>query len=218
MHNSPTESPRPAISDFTLGPFQTNTYLVRVGSACWIVDPSFEPDDPIATIRDQRLNPEAIVLTHAHADHIAGVADVRRAFPAIPILIHEAEADWPASPHHNLSAGMGMPISAPMPTRLLRDGDTLALGPTRWQVIHTPGHSLGGITIHHAESGQALVGDTLFAGSIGRSDFPGSDPRVLEHSIRTRLYTLPPETRCYPGHGPVTTIQREMRTNPFVRA
>lgn len=221
-----TPEPTPSIAGATLGPFETNTYVVSVpnSSDCWIVDPSFEPEPVIDAVRKAGLRPTAIVLTHAHVDHIAGVAAVVAAFsdPAanrrLPVWVHAAEAAWLSDPILNLSAMMGAEITAPGPDRLLHDADILTLANTTWRVLHTPGHSPGGITLHHAPSAQAIAGDTLFAGSVGRSDFPGSSPQTLAHSIRTRLYTLPDATRIFPGHGPPTTIGRERTSNPFVRA
>ena len=216
-------SASPRITPFVLGPFETNCYVVQVPAGesgerpCWIVDAGFDPDEMIRFIQSEGLKPVAAVLTHAHADHIAGLASVRRAFPGIPILIHEAEADWLGDPMLNLSAMGGIPITAPRADRLLADGERLYLGESEWEVRHTPGHSPGGIALIHEPSHQALVGDALFAGSVGRSDFPGSDPEVLARSIRSRLYTLPDRTRVFPGHGPPTTIGREKRSNPFVR-
>jgi hydroxyacylglutathione hydrolase len=209
----------PELECFTLGPFETNCYIVRVpGSTdCWIVDASFEPGELVSRVRSEGLTPVALVLTHAHIDHIAGAFDVRRAFPKIPVWIHEAEKEWLSDPMLNLSAMTGMPTTAPEATRLLREGDAPELGGTAWRVLHTPGHSPGGITLHHAPSETAIVGDSLFAGSVGRTDFPGSDPGTLAASIRTKLYTLPDATRIYPGHGPASTIGREKRSNPFVR-
>lgn len=211
--------PALAVERFVLGPFETNCYIVRARgrSACWIVDASFEPEPMIERLLDDRLEPEAVVLTHAHADHIAGLGRVRETFPRVPILIHEAERDWPPRPDLNLSALMGLPVAAPPPDRLLRDGDVLELAGQRFAVIHTPGHSPGGITLHQPEAGIALVGDALFAGSIGRTDFPGSDHALLIDSIRRRLYTLPDETVIMPGHGPASTIGREKASNPWTR-
>lgn len=212
------------IDSFTLGVYATNCSIVHVAarSACWIVDVGFHPAKLIESVRSQGLRPVAILLTHAHPDHIAGVAQALKAFPGTPVCVHEAEERWLSDPDLNLSSFLGQAITAPGPDRLLRDGDVLTLEGTTWTVLHTPGHSPGGITLYHAGSanspGTALVGDTLFAGSVGRTDFPGSDPRTLERSIRTKLYTLPPETKVYPGHGPTTTIGAEMASNPYVRA
>ena len=161
------------------------------------------------------------MLTHAHCDHIAGAFDVVKAFSqggagALPVWVHEAERDWLSNPMLNLSALMGLPVTAPEAARLLREGDELELAGEKWRVLHTPGHSPGGITLWHEASGTAIVGDALFAGSIGRTDFPGSSFEVLARSIREKLYKLPDETRVLPGHGPETTIGREKRSNPFV--
>lgn len=211
--------PTPLLAAFTLGPYQTNCYVVSVPGdpGCWIVDASFDPEPLIDHIRSQALIPQLLLLTHAHVDHIAGVTAVRRAFPDLPICIHPAEEAWLSDPLLNLSQLGGFPVTAPGPDRLLEHGQRLHLAGTTWNILHTPGHSPGGVTFVHEPSRTAIVGDALFAGSIGRTDFPGSDHETLIRSIRTRLFALPPETRIYPGHGPPTTIGRERSVNPFVR-
>ena len=222
--------PEPArvyVRGMELGPFATNCYIVSVEGAagekggrpqpCWIVDASFGGKAIAREVQRLGLAPEMLILTHAHLDHIAGVDEVRGVYPKLPILIHEAEAHWPTDPRANLSAMSGFPVTCAPPDRLLRDGETLKLGESEWRVLHTPGHSPGGIGLYCAAAGTLIAGDTLFAGSVGRSDFPGSDPETLARSIRTRLYTLPEETAVYPGHGPATTIGEEKRGNPFVR-
>lgn len=218
--SEPTRAP--VVEGFTLGPFATNCYLVRVPPLreCWLIDAGFEPAEMIARVRQLDLSVVAIILTHAHVDHVAGLAEAKHAFPDTPVLIHSAEAAWPADPALNLSAAYGVPIAAPGPDRLLEGGETLTLGESTWSVRHTPGHSPGGITLHHAPragAGVAIVGDTLFAGSIGRFDLPGGDEQALYRSIRQALYTLPEDTRVFPGHGPATTIGAEKATNPYVR-
>tara|TARA_R110000782_G_scaffold54637_16_gene115576 strand:+ start:681 stop:1370 length:690 start_codon:yes stop_codon:yes gene_type:complete len=214
---------RPEIRAFPLGPFETNCYVVSApdpepGDPCWVVDCGIEPGRMIDAIESLGLEPEAVVLTHAHLDHIAGLFEFRRRFPNTPIWIHEAEKDWLTDPMLNLSAGYGVEVTAPTPDRLLKHAETLTLLGQPWQVRHTPGHSPGGITLYHAPSGTAIVGDTLFAGSIGRHDFPGSDFATLAKSIREQIYTLPESTVVLPGHGPTTTVGHEKLSNPFVRA
>mgnify|MGYP001261761441 CR=1 FL=1 len=210
----------PTIETFTLGPWATNCYLIHEPgrSDCWVADASFEPEPLIARIRTLGLKPAALVLTHAHLDHIAGVAQVLSAFPGTPVWIHEAERAWLNDPEINLSAMIGMPVTAPGPDRVLTHGEVLDLCGHEWEVRHTPGHSPGGIALVHHASRRAITGDALFAGSIGRTDFPNSDFETLAGSIRTRLYTLPDDTIVLPGHGPATTTGREKRSNPFVRA
>lgn len=215
-------SPEIVYRGFALGPFETNCFVVQaVGSGgsetCWIVDAGFDPGVLIGYVRDEGLTPEALVLTHAHADHIGGVREVLEAFPGTPIWIHEAEEAWLGDPNLNLSASMGMGVTTPGADRLLTEGDELTLAGSKWQVFHTPGHSPGSVSLWCESAGIALVGDALFAGSIGRTDFPGCSFEVLEASIREKLYTLPESTRALPGHGPETTIGREMASNPFVQ-
>lgn len=225
---TPTEPTPPStscrIEPFALGPFETNCYLVYEGSPaaaaggeCWIVDASFQPAPMAARVEELKLRPTLLVLTHAHADHIAGVNEMLSRFDGCKLLIHEAEEQWLSDPARNLSQSFGLPITTRAADRLLRDGDVLELGRLRWQVLHTPGHSPGGITLYCDQAGTALVGDALFAGSIGRTDFPGSDFDTLAASIRSKLYTLPEQTRILPGHGPESTVGREKMSNPFVR-
>jgi len=204
----------------TLGPFATNCYIVRVEGSpgCWIVDAGYEPAELIDRVRDLGLTPRAVILTHAHPDHIAGVREVLAAFPGTPIMVHRAERDWLIDPDLNLSTVIGSPVTAPKADRLLDGGEELELDGTHWRVLHTPGHSPGGITLYNASENAALVGDTLFNRSVGRTDFPGSDPPTLVRSIRETLYALPPRTRVLPGHGTETTIGEEMASNPFVPA
>ena len=210
----------PLIECFTLGPFATNCYLVRAPETddCWIVDAGAEPGDMIESVRRHEMTPVRIILTHAHADHIAGMNAVREAFPGIPLLIHTNEKDWLADPTLNLSAAFGMPLTTAPADQLLEGGESLELGGAHFDVIHTPGHSPGGITLHCPIARLAIVGDTLFAGSIGRFDFPTSNEADLFRSIGETLYALPEETRVFPGHGPPTTIGRERESNPYVRA
>jgi len=205
------------IETFTLGPWMTNCYIVAVGKVCWIVDAGFEPEPMLDFIAREGLQPTQVVLTHAHVDHIAGLWQVRAAHADIPIVIHETEAEFLTDAALNLSIALDEPIVAPDATGTLRHGDALQLEGETFHVRHTPGHSPGGICLYHEGQKSAIVGDTLFAGSIGRYDFPTSDGRTLFESIRTQLLTLPDDTRVLPGHGPETTIGRERASNPFLQ-
>jgi glyoxylase-like metal-dependent hydrolase (beta-lactamase superfamily II) len=214
------KAPPIAIEGLELGPFGTNCYAVADTEAgvCWVVDASWGIGRLVDRIRARGWRVEAIVLTHAHADHIAELEEVRKAFASPPVIIHRAEAPWLADPVANLSAAMGDPIICHDPERVVHGGETLTLGGSRWKVMHTPGHSPGGIALWCAEAGVVFVGDTLFRGSVGRFDFPTADGPTLARSIRNELYALPKETRVLPGHGPETTIGWEMEHNPYVRA
>ena len=203
---------------FTLGPFATNCYVVwREGSsACWLIDASFGPQEMIASVHDAGLRPELLILTHAHVDHIAGVEEVRAAWPGLPVVIHEAEEQWLADADLNLSGLFGLPVTARPPDRLLTGGQSLELDGLAFQVLHTPGHSPGGISLYQPAEKIIFAGDTLFLDSIGRSDFPNADGALLLRSIVEQLLTLPDDVRVYPGHGPGTTIGRERCENPFL--
>jgi len=208
------------VTALELGPFQARCVIVsdEESGAALVVDPGFEARRVIAEVERQRLAPEAIVLTHAHLDHAFGVAELKGAFPSAALLLHGDDVPL----YNNLAMQaqvFGFPTPRVMPhDRLLSDGDRLVLGHDELLVRHTPGHSPGHIVLIHS-NGQppfAVVGDVLFAGSIGRTDLWGGDLPALERSIREVLYRLPPATRIVAGHGPDTTVGEEMASNPFV--
>ena len=154
------------------------------------------------------------MLTHAHFDHLGAATAVLDATGA-PLLIHELDAPriTSAAAEGTGAAVFGYSYTAPVPDRTLTDGDIIESGEISLEVMHTPGHTKGGICL--LGEGHLFSGDTLFAGSVGRTDFPGGDTGELQRSIGTRLATLPDETVVHPGHGPETTIGRERRTNPY---
>jgi len=204
------------ISSFVLGDYQTNCHVVTCDGDCWVVDCGYEPEKLIDFLLHKNLTPSAILLTHCHADHIAGLDQLHGAVGNIPMFCHKAEALWNQSPMLNLSEMSGMPVTAAPVQGYLDEKSTLTLGSSTWRILHTPGHSPGSICFVHDESDQAIVGDTLFAGSIGRHDFPTSNVSDLRHSISEVLMNLPDSMKIYPGHGPSSTIGVERTTNQFV--
>jgi hydroxyacylglutathione hydrolase len=218
------------VESATLGPFATNCYVVWADAPAaegakrpaWIIDAGMGPLPLLRAVRAHNLLVEKLILTHAHIDHIAGVREVldtlstSQARPRL--LIHAAEERWLTDPVLNLSTELGLPTTTPPADDLLQHSNTLRLGALDFTVLHTPGHSPGGISLHCAQAGVVFAGDALFAGSIGRTDFPGCSFEDLERSIRARLYTLPDRTKVYCGHGLATTIGAEKTGNPYVRA
>ncbi|MGA1467972.1 MAG: MBL fold metallo-hydrolase [Phycisphaerales bacterium] len=215
------ESSAPRIRAFPLGETETNAYLVSGAAGdpkgCWIVDPGVDPSSLVETVRREGLEPRAIVLTHAHYDHIGGVDEVERAFGRLPIHLHAAEEAFCEEPMLNLSVFLGTPIVCRSPDHTLAEGSTLSLGESRWRVMHTPGHSPGSVCLVDDVHDVAIVGDLVFAGSIGRTDFPTSDPEAMRGSLARILEELPDSTALLPGHGPATTLAAERRRNPFLQ-
>jgi glyoxylase-like metal-dependent hydrolase (beta-lactamase superfamily II) len=207
---------RPIISRM----FAENCYLIsREGkSRCIVVDPGLDDEKIIAAITENRLQPEAILLTHGHADHIAGVDAIKRCWPDCPIIIGEGDAPKLLDPELNLSTRYSFEITSPEADQLVQEGDRLHLAGIEWEVFDTPGHSAGHVIYLYKGSSPWLVvgGDVLFREGIGRSDFPDGDYEQLVESIETKLFTLPDDTVVLPGHGPATTIGHERQHNPFI--
>ena len=201
-----------------LGGYQTNCYVLRKDDSakdCLIIDPGLEPDVLIEFLDEQKLNPVAVVLTHGHIDHIAGVAALRSRFPEIKVYIHNFDAEMLTEPNINLSAMSGSAFVTDAEDVSLKERDVIDIASIKLLVLHTPGHTPGGISLYSKEDGVVFVGDTLFADSIGRTDFPGGNMSQLLNSVREKLFTLPEETQVYPGHGPATTVAAEKAHNPF---
>jgi len=206
----------PEVVTLTNGAFAENCYLVAdpdSGDAA-IVDPGEEAGLFLARLRHERWTLRAVWLTHAHVDHVAGVAAVRAALD-VPVFLHPADrALYDGVPAQAAMFGLDT-APPPAPDHAFAEGETVSAGACRFRVLHTPGHTPGGVSL--VGHGMAFVGDTLFAGSIGRTDLPGGDLRALIESVHLKLFVLPDETVVHSGHGPATTIAAEKRGNPFVR-
>ena len=191
-----------------VGTFEVNCSILAEGERAWIVDPGADADRITKLLEKDGLSPELILLTHAHFDHIGGIPDLQRRFPNLPVYVHPLDAPILA---HPLNAFPPDYPAIPQPADI-RDCRELP-GMT---VLETPGHTPGGCCYYFPDEKLLLSGDTLFAGSVGRTDFPGGDMEALTASL-DKLAALPDETLVVPGHGPTTTIGREKRDNPYLK-
>lgn len=198
-----------------VGEIEANCYILgcAVTKEGAIIDPGGSAEAIKSAVEEMRLTISAIVNTHGHVDHISANADIKEATGA-DLLIHEYDAGMLTDPVANLSSLACRPVVSPPADRHLVDGDRVKVGSLVLTVIHTPGHTSGGICL--AAPGYVFSGDTLFAGSIGRTDFPGGSLELLIHSIRAKLLVLPDTTAVLPGHGPNTTIKNEKKWNPYL--
>ena len=204
------------IIQMEVGSLGTNCYIAYCENTkkAVIIDPGGDAAKILAAVAREGLLVEAIINTHGHADHVLANVKVQDATGA-PLWIHSADADMLGSGSRNLSAFLGGATSCGKADRLLSDGEILPVGDFSLTVLHTPGHTPGGISLLTDKT--VFVGDTLFAESIGRTDFPGGSYSQLINSIKTKLMTLDDEVKAYPGHGPATTLGWDRRQNPFIQ-
>ncbi|MCJ7514505.1 MAG: MBL fold metallo-hydrolase [Dehalococcoidia bacterium] len=205
------------LKTLVVGPFASNCYIVGSESSKHglIIDPGAEAKLILRTVNDLGLTISLILVTHAHIDHIGALAPVTEGTGA-KFAIHEAETAAGLGMFSRMLSSMtgGSFTQPPKPDRLLKNGDTIEIADLKFTVLHTPGHSPGGVSLYG--HGILFSGDTLFNHGIGRTDFPGCSYEQIMDSIKNKLMTLPDETVVYPGHGPLTTIGEEKRGNPFL--
>lgn len=190
-----------------VGSYEVNCSIMSADGKAWIVDPGQEGARIAALLEKKGLEPEAVLLTHAHFDHITGIAELQKIFPDLPVYVHRADTVMFGHPFNQMPGeydSIGVPGN-------IRDVEELGI----CEVIHTPGHTPGGVCYLFADDKLLLSGDTLFAGSIGRTDFPGGSMSKMTDSLK-KLMNLPDDTLVIPGHGPHTTIGREKTSNPYI--
>jgi glyoxylase-like metal-dependent hydrolase (beta-lactamase superfamily II) len=199
------------IDTLVVGDLSTNCFVVGEGEGpVFVIDPAGGAERILAAVAERAV--EAVVLTHGHFDHLGAAGDVMSATGA-PLWAHEADASAASSALLNGARLFGFDDEAPPVDRELADGDEIVASELVLRVIHTPGHTPGGISL--LGGGHLFCGDTVFAGSVGRTDFPGGSARELKRSIVEHIAVLPPETVIHPGHGPDTTVGQELSRNPF---
>lgn len=199
-----------------VGAFQVNCYLVASDSGkALVVDPGDDAGIIGSTLRQNRLTVAAYLITHGHMDHVGGLAEMIRTFPA-PVVMHPADAAWAFSKANEMLPYYEAPEHPGNIDRHAAADDIHHDGGFTYTVIATPGHSPGGVCYHFPAEKTLFSGDTLFSGSVGRTDLKGSDEEMMQQSLQ-RLIQLPDDTVVYPGHGPRTTIGREKRANPFLK-
>jgi hydroxyacylglutathione hydrolase len=201
------------IERLVVGPLATNCYILKSGAELAVVDPGGDAEMILAKAEELGGTMKYVIDTHGHIDHMAANREVIEATGA-QLLIHELDARLLAHPDGNLSSLMGMRFTSPAPSRLLKEGDKIVVGEDEMTVLHTPGHTPGGICLLASE--YAFTGDTLFVDSIGRVDFPGGSEEQMQASLNRLQAVLRKETMLYPGHGEPGRFGRALLVNPFL--
>jgi hydroxyacylglutathione hydrolase len=199
-----------------VGDYEMNTIVVwddASKEAVWF-DPGGDSEQVIQEIESRGLKIKHIINTHGHVDHIAENSAAKAHFQ-VPLLIHPADREMLTNASENLSIYMDNSVVSPDADGTLDEGDTISLGNETLKIFHVPGHTPGSLVFYHP--GFLIAGDTIFRGSVGRTDFPRSSERDLIANLRTKVLTLPDDTIIYSGHGPTTTVAQERRTNPFLK-
>ncbi len=211
------------IDRLVLGSYENNSYIVRKNKEtadCIIIDTGLSIEPLIDFLKGEKLAPQALILTHGHADHIAGVPLLRKNFDKIKVCIHKADSNMLGDAVSNLSSLAGVKITTASADVLFDGEEQIKFANIAFQLIHTPGHTPGGICLYNKDEKILFSGDTLFAGSIGRTDFAGYDTqkllKQLVDNIKSKLLILPEDTIVLPGHGEKTTIGQEKLYNPFL--
>jgi glyoxylase-like metal-dependent hydrolase (beta-lactamase superfamily II) len=199
-----------------VGALETNCYLVYCPETleCAVVDPGADPAKIIQRIAELELKPVILINTHGHVDHVGANKDIKEKYD-IPLCIHSSDSKML---DNILASAMGLFLGAkksPKPDRFLEEDESIPIGHYHLKIMHTPGHSPGSISL--SGDGFLLSGDLLFCGGVGRTDLPGGSWKVLEDSIRSRIYVLPDDMVVLPGHGPWTSVGQEKVANPFIR-
>lgn len=198
------------------GIYAANCYIVfseKTRSGI-VIDPGGDVDDIVSNLDKNNIHVEYIVLTHGHGDHIGGVKELKEKLN-VPVVIHKEDAEMLEDASLNLSSTMAMGEIEITPDKTVEDRDTLVFGELKGRIIHTPGHTMGGMCLLVEEN--LFCGDTLFKGSVGRSDLYGGNHGILMNSIKEKILTLPDNIMLYPGHGEPTTVGEQRATNPFLR-
>jgi len=212
------------IKRFVLGSYENNSYVLRSNDQakeCLIIDTGLEVDELLEYLGSEKLSPAALVFTHGHADHTRGVGELKERYPEMKVCVHKYDAQMLGDSILNMSAWAGMDFETGPADVVIEGEGMIEYAGIKLDVFLVPGHTEGSICLYSKADNAVFVGDVLFAGSIGRTDFPGFNPQEkheqLIEGIKKRLLILPGETAVYPGHGMRTTIAREKRYNPFLQ-